>query len=265
MRHVLLHAHIFKNAGTTLDWSLRRSFGNGFCEHIADREMRLEPRQTLASALGNNQIVALSSHSLPSPAPRLAGISFHPLYLLRHPIQRIHSVYAFERRQDAQTPGALAAKAMGFRDYVAWRMRSDVGPTIRNFQTRYLAGHLARKPDKVSLSETFELALEHLKQTENVGIVEWYDESAVLFEKAMSTIFPELNLAYVPQNVSAKDKSETDMVYEDLGPLCEEVMDRNSYDLALYSYALERLQTRISELPDFSQRLAHLRERNASL
>lgn len=265
MRHVLLHGHIFKNAGTTLDWSLRRCFGDGFCEHRADREMRLEPRRALAGALGNERIVALSSHSLPSPVPALDGLVLHPLYLLRHPIARLRSVYAFERRQDARTPGARAARAMGFREYVAWRMRDDVGPTIRNFQTRYLAGQFARKPGAAASSAVFDSALDYLKQTENIGIVELYDESMVMFEAALRPVFPAIDLAHVPQNVGARGEPKAGTVYEELGPLCDEVIDRNSYDLALYSHARETLQRRLSELPDFTDRLARLRERNAAL
>jgi len=33
MRHVLVHAHIFKNAGTTFDFSLSRFFGHDFVDH----------------------------------------------------------------------------------------------------------------------------------------------------------------------------------------------------------------------------------------
>jgi len=30
MRHIILHHHIFKNAGMTLDFSLKRQFGDAF-------------------------------------------------------------------------------------------------------------------------------------------------------------------------------------------------------------------------------------------
>jgi len=39
-RPVLVHAHMFKNAGSTLDWSLARSFGKGFVDHREDRGMK---------------------------------------------------------------------------------------------------------------------------------------------------------------------------------------------------------------------------------
>ena len=36
MRNVILHYHLFKNAGSTLDWSLQRQFGAGFVDHRDD-------------------------------------------------------------------------------------------------------------------------------------------------------------------------------------------------------------------------------------
>jgi len=61
--------------------------------------------------------------------------------MLRHPIERIRSVYDFERKQRGRTPGSRAAKSKSFRDYVAWRMTPAVAHTIRNYQTLYLAGY----------------------------------------------------------------------------------------------------------------------------
>ena len=40
MKQVILHGHIFKNAGTTLDWALKRSFGKAFVDHRRDDQMR---------------------------------------------------------------------------------------------------------------------------------------------------------------------------------------------------------------------------------
>ena len=35
-RKVIIHKHLFKNAGTTFDWSLHKNFGNDFCDHRDD-------------------------------------------------------------------------------------------------------------------------------------------------------------------------------------------------------------------------------------
>ena len=41
-RRVIFHYHIFKNAGSTVEWCLRQSFGNRF-----ERIDPIHPRQTL--------------------------------------------------------------------------------------------------------------------------------------------------------------------------------------------------------------------------
>jgi hypothetical protein len=141
MRVVLAHGHIFKNAGTTLDWSLERNFGEAFLDHRDDKIMREHGTRHVSELLVQRpELKALSSHHLVHRMPEVEDCLIVPIYLLRHPIERIDSVYNFERRQEADTAGARAAKEKSFREYVAWRMQSGVPRTIRNYQTIYLAG-----------------------------------------------------------------------------------------------------------------------------
>jgi hypothetical protein len=39
-RLVILHNHLFKNAGTTIDWSLGRELGSAFVDHRDDAGMK---------------------------------------------------------------------------------------------------------------------------------------------------------------------------------------------------------------------------------
>ena len=65
MRHVILHGHIFKNAGTTFDWSLERCFGEGFVDHRDDKTMRERRARHLAELVNDApSLRALSSHHL---------------------------------------------------------------------------------------------------------------------------------------------------------------------------------------------------------
>ncbi|MFN2288478.1 MAG: hypothetical protein ABR578_09125 [Chromatocurvus sp.] len=273
MRHILLHGHIFKNAGSTLDWSLRRSFGSSFCEHRDDAAMREAPRDALAAAFADASIVALSSHNLPSPPPSIDGIVFHTVFLLRHPIERALSVYAFERRQQAMTPGAQAAKRMSLQDYVAWRLQDDVRPVIRNFQTRFLAGGAVRHGYETLTPDSVSAAYQRLTAGVPVGLVERYDASMVALEAALRPFFPRLDLAYVPQNVSQKLSRVADPVAapdqaaakEELGPLWEPLLAHNAHDLALYAAAGTVLDRCIAALPDAGRDLEQFRQRLAAL
>ena len=55
MRHIILHGHIFKNAGTTFDWSLQKNFGKNFLDHRKDLLMRREGRGHIEELLTNEQ------------------------------------------------------------------------------------------------------------------------------------------------------------------------------------------------------------------
>lgn len=50
-RDIILHSHIFKNAGTTFDYSLEKNFGKNFIDHRDDIEL-----YKLANQLLNNKI-----------------------------------------------------------------------------------------------------------------------------------------------------------------------------------------------------------------
>lgn len=268
MRSVLLHGHIFKNAGTTLDWSLERNFGGGFVDHRRDDVMRSQGGKHIASLLLEDpSIMAISSHHMPGNVPEIKGVRIQRIYLLRHPIRRIRSVYDFERKQKAQTPGAVAAKKMDFQQYVEWRMQGNVAPTIRNFQSRYLAGVVLPLSEKTSELAYFELAFQALENIPSIGIVEHYDESMVMLEVMLQPFFPDLDLSHVPQNVGRKGlglgraSRNVSGILNDLGDLQERVIQFNSFDLALYEAAKERFKARTESIGGFPDRLKEFRER----
>ena len=268
MRHIILHGHIFKNAGTTFDWSLKKNFGKNFLDHRKDELMRKNGSAHLAQLLSDEPgLCAISSHHMTRELPELPGVSFIPVHLLRHPIERIRSVYDFERKQRGATPGARAAKSKSFKDYVEWRMRPDVSRTIRNYQTAYLAGHNRRSTDVNVISKHFVDAVQSVTNASLVGVVESYDESMVVLEDVLREHFPEIDLSYVAQNVSARKARRsgsggtTEEILGELGSLQKTVIDENSFDLARYQVALARLQSRIDGTENFTEKLQDFRER----
>jgi hypothetical protein len=71
----------------------------------------------------------------------------------------------------------------------------------------------------------------------------------------------------VAQNVSSRrsqgedEGALTSAILSDLGELAMQVIDENSYDLALYQLACRQLQARIASIEDFSSRLAEFQDR----
>jgi hypothetical protein len=272
MRHVLIHGHIFKNAGTTFDWSLARSFGEDFLDHREDRQMREQAAKCLRTVVSAAPgLRAVSSHHMCYPLPDMSDIAFHPVYLLRHPIERIASVYAFERQQDSQSLGAIAAKEKNFQEYVSWRMQNSVPRTIRDYQACNVSGlhdDHAKAPAPV---QWLRRSVNHLASIDCVGVVDRYDESMVVFEHQLSAFFPDIDLAYIRQNVTQRETTAMDLAsrvqacLERLGPLASEVISNNSYDLALYRQANQKLDEAFASVPDAEVRLAQFRERCSAL
>ncbi len=265
MRTVLVHCHLFKNAGTTLDWSLRTCFGDRFVEHTDDEKMRTGPAYLSDYLTQHESLCALSSHHVHFPMPELDGTRILPLVMLRHPIDRVGSVYNFEARQKSNGAGAVNAKKMIFPEYVMWRMSPSSGATIRNFQTRRLCDHFVRTGTSVA-EEDFVAALRQVQHLQLMGIVERYDESMVLFEETLRPFFPNIDLAYVRQNVSRGRKktveARVEAVYARLGSEISTLLKKkNQWDQALYEVGQALLLKRIEAVPAFEEKLAAFRKR----
>lgn len=264
-RHVLIHCHLFKNAGSTLDWSLRRSFGAGFVGSKDDHAMRQGPEALAAYVRAHPALAALSSHYVQYPMPEVETVRLWPLVLLRHPIDRIGSVYAFERRRQDATPGAALAKEKTFAEYVEALMHPAANAVVRNFQTRYCCDRHVTNYEPATEAD-YEAALHNLRQNPLVGIVDRYDESAVLFEETLRPFFPEIDLAYLSRNVTpgrARTLAErVPAVLARLGPdLSALVEEKNQFDMRLYEAASDLVQERIGATPGFDQKLKAFRRR----
>jgi hypothetical protein len=259
-RAVILHGHIFKNAGSTFDWSLERNFGAGFCDHRDDMDMRKGGADYLADYLAvNSTLNALSSHHLCSPPPKSESINLVRVFLFRHPIARVRSVYDFERKQPEVTPGSIYANKYNFSEYVSWRMRPEVNPTIRNYQLRYCL------PGKHGRSELNDSDLDQVYQDISscalVGVVDRYDESMVVFEESLRALFPNIDLSYVIQNVSGKSaaskssEEKSGDVLNEIGTISSLLLDNNRLDMKLYELSNDLLDSRIKLISNFEKKL----------
>ena len=260
-RHLLLHAHMFKNAGSTFDHSLRRNFGDGFTDHRDDDEMRRGAAYLGPYIEEHPGLRALSSHWVTFPLPALPDVVIHPVLLFRDPLERILSVYRFERRQPGDGAGIQRARQQGFVEYVRWRLQPEVGPVIRNFHTRYCSG-IYRGED---LDAMYAKALETLNSTSLLGLVHRYDESMTVFEYHLGRFFPGLDLSGVALNVSddtpLDHREKRARALAELEPVMNEVVEANRYDLRLYAEVESRFDAALQAIPDFDDRLREFRQR----
>jgi len=271
MRHVLVHAHIFKNAGTTFDFSLSRFFGHDFVDHREDREFLSGRNNYLLDYLAaNTGVKALSSHSLHFRISGNDDIAVHPVYFLRHPIARVWSVYDFERRQTGvDTEGARRAKELDLNAYVSWYLEEGSPATIRNIHAIFLSG---QGPSPDNMEEKVSQAKQYMKSPDvSFAVVERFDDSMVLLEKQLNGMFPGINLAYQKKNVTPSRSHMTldESVSALMDKLDSDVADRlriaNAGDMALYAMANDRLNAGLGEMVDLESKQAAFAARCQSL
>lgn len=260
-KKILLHCHIFKNAGTTIDWALERSFSDRFLDHRDDLDMRRSGLGYLDNFLYEHpEITALSSHHMPFFPEH--GKAYSWLVLLREPLRRARSVYDFEVKQKPSVSlGSKMAKKMSLSDYITWRMRDDVPPVIKNYHVRYLNG--ITNPAKSINEGHFDKAFQSL-WLDNVvfGVVERFDESMVVFEEHLKYDFPEIDLSYVRQNSSVNREEKPLAFLDKLTDEARELLvDNNQWDMKLYDIVSSKQEKVFSKIQGFSDKLENFQAR----
>lgn len=262
----MLHNHLFKNAGSTIDWALQKNFGSSFVDHRQDEEMKKGAEYLGPYLTSHKQVKALSTHHLRVPLPVLQGTELLLITMFRHPIERVTSVYKFEKNQrGGTTPGAIHAQKLSLADYIHWRMEPGVGATIRDFHTRRMLSKKARRKE-VLTSEDMRAVKKRLSEMTMVGTVERFDESMVLFEDTLKAYFPDIDLSYVAQNIG---QDPTESIEKRLNELREQIgqqtydllIEKNQKDIELYEIAQERVQHQIDQIPNFTEKLADFKNR----
>lgn len=257
MRHIVLHYHIFKNAGVTLHALLRDNFGAAACTRLeGDIPRRILPAERLLEHVrAHPQLRALSSHQARLPVPQAPDIMFHPLLFLRHPIDRVGSVYAFERSQPAHSAslGAAIAAERDLAGYVRWRLEDGNGSVIRNFQTVHLSSNFDDMRSAVATEADLAVAIEQLQQLPFFGLVERLPESLAWMQAQLRPFFGELGLAHAAHNASRGRAATLDQrlaaIRRALGPdLHARLLECNRLDQMLYAEASRRLDCSTGEV-----------------
>lgn len=261
MRHVVLHYHIFKNAGTTIDSILLQNFAS--CHgHIEGQN----PWDTLTTGTilqyvqQNSALKALSTHHGRLPVPAQGDIAFYPLLFLRHPIDRVGSVYSFERRQPIGSPslGVKIAHTNDFKGYVKWRLANGNGAVIKNFQVVHLAGRDRDMRTATATREDLLTASERLGALEFFGIVDLFSQSISSMAEYLSKGFGPLNMSCRTENRSLERleslEKRVDEIKASLGStLYDELIEKNRLDLELYDFARTLFCSSIALEPPTSQ------------
>lgn len=247
-RSLVLHYHLFKNAGTSVDVVLEGNFGGDWreAEFAPGRQANVEEVEAWIAA--NPTAKALSSHTARGPLPRVPNVSIAPVIFVRHPLDRIRSAYEFERRQKSDRPGPRMAKEADFAGYVRARL-SRRDRQCRNFQAWRLAS--MGRPGAPELEE----ALHTLDSLPFVGLVEDFAGSMTRMEAYLREVFPAFRAFGAKANVWREGRTleeRLDDLRAELGPeMWGELVDANRDDLEVFATVAARygLATE-SVLPD---------------
>ncbi|GGF86444.1 hypothetical protein GCM10007301_52880 [Azorhizobium oxalatiphilum] len=263
MRFVILHHHIFKNAGTSLDSSLAHQFGADFT--TLERNGELIPPDVLATLLRDNpQLKAVSSHSFMGQGFRdveqALDLRFFHMALLRRPWDRLVSMYNFYQRAGLDDVFCRSARDMSIDVFVKWVLRHYPNQINSPQVNIFGCGGFYGRP---IIERDVEAAWAIYREFALCGPMERYDEAMVVLEYFNSPVYMPRGLrmeyilrnrsthtASVPRLKAMLSLSELDIVNELI-----------RHDETLWTLADQELSRRVALVPDFAGRLADFRLR----
>ncbi|WP_426662535.1 hypothetical protein [Rhodanobacter aciditrophus] len=241
--HVLIHYHIFKNAGSSVDASLRHSFGDRWGTFEGRHAHAILSSDQLAAFMAvNTHLSAISSHLARPPLPTPYCL---PVVFLRHPLLRAYSVYQYTR-MDSSQPFSDVALTLSFSDYIRWALRKESGSiVIRDYQVVHLSDASWRGGDilkAVATQADLEQARDLLSNWGMAGIVEEFELSTAVFQSKYSKYLPELEFLPKWDNATSRETASLsdrlDQLRQMLGDgLYGDFMEANSLDLDLHAHA----------------------------
>ena len=242
MRKVIFHYHLFKNAGTSLDSQLQANVPEGKWLTQEFPAPLAPNRKGVAEWIqGEQDALVFSSHTAYLPPPDLPGVKVLPVIFIRHPIDRIASVHAFERRQDSEEFGAVLARHTDLAGYIESRLALSFDRLCRNFHSQRLAFMYGEDvgPDKVRA----EKALANLPF---VGVVDRFEESLIRLQQWLQTEGFNFTLKPVKENVTRDTdqnlSEKLNAIRQEIGDsIYQKLLAANEEDLLLYEQACKRL------------------------
>lgn len=242
-RPVILHAHIFKNAGTSVDNILQYNYDTRFIDHQETDKLAEEKQLFLDNYLRQHpNIIAFASHHLPLPLRAVPDLNYCVIMMLRHPVIRASSAYRFERYQQAENPSADAAKRYDFADYVRWNVDNGY-QTFFNYFVRYCTSTVS---EPLSAEMRLNYALKQSEDFAVLGVVERFAESMTVLRKNLRSNGFNFQLIQSRENVTDKssDRCEKKLarIEQQLGEsLYATLIELNKEDLAFYQHSVQQL------------------------
>ncbi|UTF60038.1 sulfotransferase family 2 domain-containing protein [Gilvimarinus sp. DA14] len=245
MRKVIFHYHLFKNAGTSIDSIFRSLFASGISQEKEFPEGIKRNRACVKAWISEQKsCLYFSSHTAYLPPPRFLFTRVLPIIFVRHPLDRVASVYEFESRSAGSDFGSALARKTDFSGYLNARLAVPLDRQCRNFHAQKLAFMYGERhgPDIVRAEKA-------IRCLPFVGVVDRFAESLMVLQswlKREGVIGADVVLEPQWKNATQSRKYELDQrlvsMEEGLAPSTfSRLLEANQDDLQVYQLANEKL------------------------
>ncbi len=262
-RYIILHYHIFKNGGSTIESILEREFPGRFATlHGRNPDSALDASDLRRFLRQNTLVSAISSHHLRYPKPAGRQAVFFDCCFLRHPLARLQSSYSYFRRSGLDHPLADWARSCTSREFVL-RLIDEAPHQVCDVQVMQLAnaGAFTRPADEQDLDRATSI----VREMAIPGLVEMFDESLVVGEYFLRPAFPDLRMEHVPMNVTSASQPPDDSPEYWISlwgkDLYDTLVRMNELDLELVVRARREVLRRLDLIPRVSEKLMDFRSR----
>ena len=264
-RFVIVHYHLFKNAGTTLNRLLERNFSGELAYLHGDQSTSSLAGPDLLQFLeANPQIRAVSSHHLRPPSPGTEDFVFFDILSVRNPLDRLRSMYDFYHRSaEGDDPLIAYGKERDIAGF--FELLLDRCPhLVNNVQVNYFAnaGRYTRPPDDKDLQRAVDIIVRSAAPV----VTELFDCCAVSAEYFLQPAFGKLDFSCTPENVSGGRLLLLSDRIKALRQSCgrrlyQELLRTNDLDFKLVKRIETEVERRFRLIPNAKNRFEDFRQR----
>jgi len=245
--NVLIFLHLPKTAGSTLNVILARKYtlAEKFWMNCFRMEDSIQQFKNLPDKQ-RDRIKLIWGH-IPYGVHDMTPKPSVYMTMLRHPVERIISLYYFILTQypEHYLHKEMIAKKMTLEEFV----NSAISTELDNFQTRLLSGVGRDIPFGECTQKLADKAIANLQNHFIfVGIQEKFNESVILLQRTIGIKHLPL---YKSVNIT-KDRLPYSAIPSHL---IEEIEKRNQFDFQVYAYAQERFHKDLSQMGITDQEL----------